>query len=191
MILEGILTTISDDGSTNVAPMGPIVDAAMERLLLRPFQSSTTFTNLVARGQGVFHVIDDVELIARAAIGRVDKPPPLIECSAVTCPRLVDCCRWYALRVDSIDDRQPRAEIYARVVERGCVRHFFGFNRGKHAVLEAAILATRLHLTAADELALELSRLERIVEKTGGDQEQRTFAVLTTYVQEALNQPAG
>jgi len=191
MILEGILTTTGEDGSTNIAPMGPIVDAGMDRLLLRPFQSSTSYANLASTRRGVFHVTDDVELIARAAIGRLEEPPDLTECPSVNGRRLVDCCRWYAFLVESVDDRAPRAEMNARVVDRGRVRDFFGFNRAKHAVLEAAILATRVHLLPHEEIASELLRLARIVEKTAGQQERRAFAVLDAYVQAARTQPVG
>jgi hypothetical protein len=191
MILEGILTTANDDGSTNVAPMGPIVDAAMDHLRLRPFQSSTSFANLASTRQGVFHVTDDVELIARAAIGRMEELPRTAECPLVDCRRLADCCRWYAFVVESIDDRAPRAEMVARVIDRGRVRDFFGFNRAKHAVLEAAILATRVHLLPPAEIAAEFLRLKRIVEKTSGSQERDAFAVLNEHVQAALNQPVG
>ncbi len=183
MILEGVVTTVSEDGSANVAPMGPIVDQPMQNLLLRPFQSSTTYRNLAATRQGVFHVTDDVELIARAAVGRGDEPPPeLMPCEAVACPRLVDCCRWYAFEITSSDDRQPRAEMHARVVAHGRVRDFLGFNRAKHAVLEAAILATRVHLLAADEIAAELARLRPLVQKTAGPQETRAFTLLAEYI---------
>ena len=76
MILEGIVTTHNDDGSVNVAPMGPIVDETMAWLRLRPFQTSVTFHNLRRQRSGVFHVTDDVLLLARAAIGRLDSAPP-------------------------------------------------------------------------------------------------------------------
>ncbi len=70
MILEGVVTTRDPHGRLNVAPMGPIVDAEMRELRLRPFQTSTTFRNLKTTGCGVFHVTDDVLLIARAAVGK-------------------------------------------------------------------------------------------------------------------------
>lgn len=181
-ILEGIVTSVNQDGSTNVAPMGPIVDHAMAHLLLRPFQSSATYRNLAEARQGVFHVTDDVELIARAAIGAIEQQPELTDCGVVACPRLVDCCRWYAFRVESVDDRQTRAEMVAHVVGCGRVRDFFGFNRAKHAVLEAAILATRLRLLHEEEIAAEFARLGRIIAKTAGPQETRAFAVLAEYV---------
>ena len=70
-ILEGIVTTRNEDGAVNVAPMGPIIDPDeaphITRLHLRPFQTSTTFANLARTRQGVFHVTDDVLLLARAA----------------------------------------------------------------------------------------------------------------------------
>ena len=51
------------------------------------------------------------------------------------------------------------------------MRDFFGFNRAKHAVVEAAILATRLHLLPLAEVAAEFTKLRVIVGKTGGPDE--------------------
>ena len=65
LILEGLVTTLDDSGGVNVSPMGPIVDPQMQRLLLRPFPTSTTYGNLRRHGEGVFHVTDDVEMLAR------------------------------------------------------------------------------------------------------------------------------
>ncbi len=38
MILEGIVTSLSEAGRTNVAPMGPVVDESMTTLRLRPYK---------------------------------------------------------------------------------------------------------------------------------------------------------
>ena len=60
---------------------------------------------------------------------------------------LADCCAWRELEVRSIDPTPPRSRIETAVVHRGGVRReFIGFNRARHAVLEAAIYATRVHL---------------------------------------------
>ena len=76
MILEGIVTTVNVDGSVNISPMGPIVDdLRIERLVLRPYQTSVTCQNLLRTRQGVFHVTDDVEIIARAAVDRLEQLP--------------------------------------------------------------------------------------------------------------------
>jgi len=68
------------------------------------------------------------------------------------------------------------------VVHRGVNREFMGFNRAKHAVLEAAILATRTHLLPADQIRDEYARLQIIVEKTAGPREREAMALLTDYV---------
>jgi hypothetical protein len=185
MILEGIVTTLNADGSANISPMGPRVDEQFKQLLLRPYQTSTTYANLKRTGEGVFHVTDDVLLLAQAAIDRLDPPPALVRAEAVAGVILTDACRWYAFRVRSIDDRQPRTEIVADVVDRGGGRDFFGFNRAKHAVVEAAILATRIALLPRAEIEAELTRLTVLVEKTGGPREHQAFALLQDYVRNA------
>ena len=77
LIAEGIVTTINPDGSANISPMGPRVNRDFTRLVLRPFQTSTTYQNLKRTGEGVFHVTDDVLLIAKAAIGQLTPQPAL------------------------------------------------------------------------------------------------------------------
>ena len=52
MILEGIVTTISAAGEINIAPMGPRVDADMQRFLLRPFNTAQTYHNLLRTAKG-------------------------------------------------------------------------------------------------------------------------------------------
>src|SRR3954465_13265516 len=128
-LLEGIVTTLNVDGSPHVAPMGPIVDAGFTRLLLRPYRTSVTYQNLKRTREGVLHVTDDVELFARAAVGQLAELPRLEPADAVKGVILTDACRWYAFRVDSLDDREERTAIVADVVGSGRLRDFFGFNR--------------------------------------------------------------
>jgi uncharacterized protein len=182
ILLEGIVTTLNADGDSHIAPMGPIVDAGFTQLLLRPYRASTTYQNLKRIRQGVLHVTDDVEMFARAAVSQLTPLPKMIAATAVKGQIIADACRWYAFRVDSIDDRQERTEITATVVDQGRIRDFLGFNRAKHAVIEAAILATRVQFVGTSVVKSELDRLLVIVEKTGGHQERSAFAFLQTYV---------
>ncbi len=185
MILEGIVTTENADSSVNVSPMGPTVDAEMRGLVLRPFPTSKTYANLKRIGEGVFHVTDDVELLARAAVGDV-QPPAMDRAARINGWILRDCCRWYAFRVREIADSQARMKLVADVVDVGRVRDFLGFNRAKHAVVEAAILATRTAFLPAAEILAEFRKLKTLVEKTGGEQEHRAFAFLEDYVRRAV-----
>jgi hypothetical protein len=185
-LLEGVVTTLNADSSPHIAPMGPIVDDRFERFLLRPFRTSVTYQNLKRTGQGVLHVTDDVELIARAAVGRLETLPPMRPAEAIEGVILTDACRWYAFQVESLDDCEERTAIVARVVDLGRLRDFFGFNRAKHAVIEAAILATRIELLDAKLILGEFERLASPVARTGGVEERRAFDFLRQYVQENL-----
>jgi hypothetical protein len=181
-ILEGIVVTQDAAGQVNIAPMGPRVDRAISHLLLRPFQSALTFANLRHSRAGVFHVTDDIELLARAAVGRLERLPPLATIAGFPCPRLADSCRWFAFHVEAIDDASERASVRCRVIQQGDQRPFFGFNRAKHAVLEAAILATRVGILPVETIEQEMKRLAPLVEKTAGAQERRAFAFLEEYI---------
>jgi hypothetical protein len=187
VIVEGIVTTLRADGSLNIAPMGPTVDGRPDwsRLLLRPFQSSTTYRNLRDCGEGDFHVTDDVLLLAQTAIGAPLDPYPATRDSSVVRGKILeDACRYVEFRVESIDDREDRTTIVARTVGQGRIRDFFGFNRAKHAVVEAAILATRTSLLPLDSILADFQRLEIPVEKTGGPAERAAFELLHRFVRQ-------
>ncbi len=183
VILEGLVTTRNADGSVHLAPMGPVVEPDMRTLVLKPFLSSTTWSNLYRARQGVFHVTDDVLLLARAAIGCIETPPEVMEAQDVDGAILASACRWYAFRVVAVDAKPPRATMQAQVVGSGRLRDFFGFNRAKHAVVEAAILASRIHLIPKSVLEAELDRLQSPVVKTGGEQEHNAMALLRDYIE--------
>ncbi|MBX9681741.1 MAG: DUF447 family protein [Gemmataceae bacterium] len=188
MILEGIVTTIAPDGSLNIAPMGPIVDADMRRLILRPFKSAQTYRNLKEHGEGVFHVTDNVLLLAQAAVGEVNPVPEVERATYILGYILSECARFHEFRTTKIDDAQDRTTIEAEVVHSGSRGDLLGFNRAKHAVLEAAILATRTMLIPREEIDAEFRKLKVIVEKTGGPQEHAAFRHLEDYVHQAQAQ---
>lgn len=182
LILEGIVTTLNADQSANISPMGPSVDRQLTHLTLRPFPTSTTFANLKRTRMGVFHVVDDVKLIAEAAVGLPISSTATVAATTVEGNVLVDACQSIEFRVVDIDESLQRMMIQCEVTHRESRRDFFGFNRAKHAVIEAAILATRLHLVSRAEIEKQWRHLQTIVDKTCGDQEHRAFQLLTDYV---------
>ncbi|MFT5525698.1 MAG: hypothetical protein ACI9HK_003668 [Pirellulaceae bacterium] len=182
MILEGIVTSRNADDSVNVSPMGPRVDDEMLRFVLRPFQTSTTYKNLKRTGLGVLHVTDNVEMMAAAAIGKLT-PPNLLDSSGLI---LADCCRWYQFKVTRLDDSNERTTIDCEVVQAGRVREFFGLNRGKYAVIEAAILATRIGIIPDAAITYPLKELSILVDKTGGESERRAFDQLQQFITDKI-----
>ena len=87
------------------------------------------------------------------------------------------------MKVESLNDDDERTLIVARTVAQQCHREFFGFNRAKHAVLEAAILATRVQLLPAEEIVAELRRLRSPVEKTAAAAEREAFDFLQDFIE--------
>jgi hypothetical protein len=98
---------------------------------------------------------------------------------------MAGACSWRELEVIAIDSTPPRSRIDTRTVHRGVRREFIGFNRARHAVLEAAIYATRVHMLARDFLLSEVQRLQVIVDKTAGPHEFEAMALLADYIRSA------
>lgn len=184
MIVEGLLTSTDSAGTINVAPMGPIVHGDFETFTLRPFAGSTTFENLQAQKCGVFHVVDRVNVIAEAAIRRLKDIPATVPASKVNGFVLQDCCRWFEFKITDIDTSEQRSVMTANVIHTGNRRPFHGFNRARHAVIEAAILATRVHLLPAADVQTQLGFLQSAVEKTGGAEEAAAFTMLVEHIQQ-------
>jgi uncharacterized protein len=190
VILEGIVTTCGPSGEMNIAPMGARIDAdlSLRRFVLRPYRTSTTYRNLKSKGAGVFHLTDDVLLLAQAAIGApLDPPPRLARASSVAGWVLLDACRYHEFRVLGLRDDKDPTTIEAETLREGRPRDFLGFNRARHAVLEAAILATRTAFLPAQKILPEFEHLAEIVRKTGGEREAQAFRLLDEHVLQAFS----
>jgi uncharacterized protein len=178
VIIETLVTSAAPDGTVNFAPMG--VEWADDDLVLKPFLETTTFRNLTASRAAVVNLTDDVMLFARAALSNPEFPA--FPAEVVRGVVLEAACSWREVEVVSVDDTPPRSRIETRVVHRGFRREFIGFNRARHAVLEATILATRTHLIPLEQIRDELARLQVIVDKTAGPREREAMAFVAEYV---------
>jgi uncharacterized protein len=189
VIIETIVTTTAPDGAINCAPMG--VEWNEDALVLKPFLETATYRNVQATGTAVVNIVDDVRIFARAAIANPQYRT--VPAAAVQGVVLADCCSWRELTVRSIDRTPPRSRIEMGVVHRGTRREFIGFNRARHAVLEAAIYATRLHLLTRTFVDSEMARLQIIVDKTAGPDEFEAMALLAAHVRATptSDDPAG
>lgn len=184
MILESLVTTVSTTGKLNVAPMGPIFANGSDGFQLRPYETSLTFRNLRDSGCGVMHVTDDVLLMAAAALNLLDRQPETFAAEKINGLVLTNCCRWYEFTAVAVETSGPRKTFDCQVAGSGRCRDFFGFNRAKHAIIEATIAATRIGLLPAGEILTELRRAEILVEKTGGVDERCALTLIKQYVAE-------
>jgi hypothetical protein len=181
-IIETVVTTINPDGTVNCGAMG--VEWGEARIVIKPFRGTRTLRNLRAGGEAVVNLTDDILLFSQAALG--DPHPPTRPAGSVAGAVLDDACSWREVRVEAIEDGAQRARVETVVVGGGEGREFLGFNRARHAVLEASILASRAHLLPADEISAELQRLQVLVDKTAGPREREAMGYVLAVVREAL-----
>ncbi len=174
MILETIVSTMDREGRPNFAPMGITLDGGT--VLLRPVGTAQTWRNLQEVEEGVVNFTDNVVLFARCAVGPF--VPPHQEARKVRGTVLDDACFWKEFVVESKDLGGERGRFSGRVVCEGRLRDFVGFKRARHAVIEATILVTRLHLLGRDRVLEEISRLRPLVDKTAGPAECEAFEFL-------------
>jgi hypothetical protein len=189
VIVETIVTTVAQDGEVNCAPMGVEwnPDAEPESIVLKPFLETATYRNVLATRAAVVNLIDDVRVFAKAAIS--NPAYQTVPAQAVRGVVLADACSWRELEVTAIDSTPPRSRIDTRTVHRQIRREFVGFNRARHAVLETAIYATRVHLLPREFLLGEVERLQVIVDKTAGPREFEAMALLVEYIRSAPSSP--
>jgi hypothetical protein len=191
VIIETIVTTMDAAGVVNCAPMGVEwdPDRAGTPIVLKPFLETATYRNVVATRAAVVNLIDDVRVFARAAIS--NPVYPTVPATVVRGVVLADACSWRELQVTTIDSTPPRSRIETAIAHHGHQRDFIGFNRARHAVLETAIYATRVHMLPRDLLLGELDRLQVIVDKTAGPREFEAMSLLSDYIRGRLAAAAG
>lgn len=183
-ILESIVTTRDADDRTHIAPMG--VHVAERRLLLKPFRPSKTLDNLQREGCAVVNRPDDVRIYAGCLTGRRDWPTTSAE--IVPCQRLQNCLSHAEVAVESFEDDPLRPTFTCKVLHEGMHAPFRGYNRAQAAVIELAILTSRLDRLPPDKLQREIEYLEIAMEKTAGGSEQEAWEWLMQRVQEHRQQ---
>ena len=171
MIRESIVITANADGSPHIAPIGVIVEPGA--LVIAPFRPSGTLDNLTARGVATVNYTDDVRVYAGCLTGRRDWP--VVPAQHIAAPRLANALAHEEVEVvETIADPQ-RPRLRCRVVHRATHAPFQGFNRAQAAVVEAAILVSRLHMLPRDKIAREMEYLAIAVTKTAGEREREAW----------------
>ena len=174
MIRETIVTTIGALGEPHIAPLGLIAEGA--HWVLAPFHPSTTLENLRRTPFAVANFTDDVRIFAGCLTGRRDWPVAPSEIVAV--PRLQASLAHIELAVVETREDALRPRFVCRVVHRAAHAPFAGFNRAQAAVIEGAVLVSRLHLLPRAEVEAEMNRLAVVVGKTAGENETEAWGWL-------------
>ncbi|HET9645752.1 MAG TPA: DUF447 domain-containing protein [Burkholderiaceae bacterium] len=176
-IFETIITTRSHAGVVHVAPMG--VRYVGEQVLLKPFKPSTTLDNILALGTAVLNLVTDVRVFAGCVTDRRDWPTePALASDLDQSPeplRLSCAFGHRVLRLVERRDDPQRPDLW--MAQGPQVQHaaFRGFNRAQAAVIEGAVLVSRLHLLPAEKIDTEMQYLQIAIEKTAGPDELQAW----------------
>ncbi|MBT9595491.1 MAG: DUF447 family protein [Vitreoscilla sp.] len=175
VIFENVVTTVDTQGRPHVAPMG-VRYQGEGVVVLMPFKPSATHDNIIATGHAVLNILTDTRVFAGCVTGRKDWP--VAPTQAVPGVRLTCALSHLELRlIKASDDAQRPVLSMARVHE---VNHapFVGFNRAQSAVIEGAILVSRLRMLAPAKVDAELAYLQIAIDKTAGPEEREAWSWL-------------
>jgi uncharacterized protein len=179
-IRETIVTTVDLAGAIHIAPLGIIPDG--EEWIIAPFRPSATFDNLREVPFAAANHTDDVRIFAGCLTGR--RHWPTVACDQVPVQRLAGVLSHAELAVVRVtqDDQRPR--FHCRVVHFATHAPYRGFNRAQAAVIEAAILVSRLHMLPREKVDKEIAYLRIAVDKTAGPIEQEAWQWLMEKIAE-------
>jgi uncharacterized protein len=180
MIRETIVTTLNPGGKVHIAPLGLISEEG--RWIIAPFKPSTTLDNLRPNPYAVANFTDDVLVFAGCLTGNRDWPTrPAAQIPGA----ILDGALAHAeLKVDYVEEDEQRPRFHCKVVFEAAHAPFKGFNRAQAAVIEAAILASRLHMLPREKIEHELGYLQTAVEKTASPREHEAWRLLVEKIED-------
>ena len=180
MIRESIVTTLNPEGKVHIAPLGLIAEEG--GCILAPFKPSITLDNLRANPYAVANFTDDVLVFASSLTDK--RPWPTQPAELVPGAVLERTLAHAELRVHEVEEDDQRPRFHCKVVFEASHAPFKGFNRAQAAVIEAAILASRLHMLPREKIEQELGYLQIAVEKTAGPREHEAWRLLVEKIED-------
>jgi uncharacterized protein len=178
VIYETVVTTVSREGVAHVAPMG--VRYRSDRVVLMPFKPSTTLDNIVSTGLAVLNIVSDTRVFAGCVTGR--RSWPLVPADNIVGVRLAAALNHVELRLAELHDDVQRPVLQMARLHGATHAPFIGFNRAQAAVLEGAILVSRLRMLPRAKVEAEMSYLQIAIDKTAGPEEREAWGWLTEAV---------
>jgi hypothetical protein len=92
--------------------------------------------------------------------------------------RLADCLAHVELELVEVRDDATRPALVMKKVAEFNHRSFVGFNRAQAAVIELAVLTSRLHMLPREKIQTELQYLQIAIDKTAGEREMEAWGWL-------------
>ena len=175
VIYEAVVSTQSPQGDLHLAPMG-VRYPGEGGVLLMPFRPSRTLDNLLATGQAVVNLVLDTRVFAGCVTGRRDWPH--VPTRVLQGQRLAAAARHLELRLAAVTDDPTRPLLHTRIVHDETHLPFPGFNRAQAAVVEAAVLVSRLGRLPPEKVDQEMAYLQIAIDKTASPAEHEAWGWL-------------
>ena len=184
MIFETVVSTLSPAGEVHLAPMGVRYEGegAEAVVVLMPFKPSKTLDNILATRRAVLNLTDDVRVFAGCVTSRREWPTVALEGFAGR--RLHNAIAHVELTLTGDQDDALRPTLHMRRGHAGVHGAFAGFNRAQAAVIEGAVLVSRLGMLPRDKVETEMDYLQIAIDKTAGPLEQVAWDWLYAAVQD-------
>lgn len=180
MIRETIVSTLDAARRVHFAPIGIIAED--DAWIIAPFHPSTTLNNLRDVPFAAANFTDDVRVFAGCLTGR--STWPTASCDEIPVPRLANALAHAELAVTHTSDDEQRPRFHCRVLRTVTHAPFKGFNRAQGAVIEAAILVSRLRMLPRDKIERDIAYLEAAVRKTASQAEEEAWSWLMVSIQQ-------
>ena len=202
MIFETIITTVDLAGEPHVTPFGVRYEGDL--VVIAPYKPSTTLDNILATKCAVMNLADDVRVFAAALINRKTtnknianretangETGALVQANKINGFRLADCLAHVELELVELRDDAIRPQLFMQKVAEFNHKPFAGFNRAQAAVIELAVLASRLHLLPKDKIMNEIAYLKIAMDKTAGEREMQAWVCIIEAIENFYAEQAG
>lgn len=167
MIFETIIISVDQQGVPHVTPFG--VKHEADNIIISPFKPSKTLDNILSTRTATMNLTDDVRVFA-GALTKNDAWE-LLPTDKVTGYRLHGCLSHVELALIDVREDAQRPQLVMEKLNTEQHKGFSGFNRAQAAVIELAVLASRLHMLPANKVQSELEYLQIAIDKTAGERE--------------------
>lgn len=179
LIYETIITSVDAGNQPHIAPFG--VRKQGDLVLIAPFRPSSSLDNLMHHRCAVMNMTDDVRIFAGALTGRRDWPVrPADKVHGVV---LESTLAHQELELVKVQEDELRPELWFKVVHEARHAPFSGFNRAQAAVIELAVLVSRLYMLPMEKIEAEIAYLKIAIEKTAGERELQAWQWLIERVE--------
>jgi hypothetical protein len=179
MIYETIISSVDSQGNVHVTPFGIQLQDGL--IVISPYKPSTTLANILETEHAVLNLTDDVRVFAGALIGR--RAFEMILADKVVGYRLANTLVHKELKLVSVKQDDVRPQLFMEVIHEVQHQAFAGFNRAQAAVIELAVLVSRLHRLPKEKVISEMIYLQTAIDKTAGDRELEAWRWLTEIVE--------